>query len=120
MKRIVALIAIMALPVIAADVSGRWSGTMEFPSGGGDNNSFPVYFVLTQKGAVVTGTGGPQASEQFPITNGKIEGAKVTFEIPRSKPLTFLLTLAGDKMSGDVKKKDSPSGTVSVQRERGK
>ena len=120
MKRIFALIAILVLPTIAADLTGRWSGTMQFPNGEGDNSSYPVHFVLTQKGNVVEGTGGPQATEQFPIANGKIEGVKVTFDIPRGKPLTFLLTLAGDKLSGDVKKKDSPSGTVAVQRERGK
>jgi hypothetical protein len=125
MKRAFALMAnvlmtTLALPMLAADVTGHWSGTMQFPNADGDSSSFPVYFVLTQHGNVVTGTGGPQASDQFPISNGKVDGVKVTFDIPRGKPLTFLLTLAGDKLKGDVKKKESPSGTVEVQRERGK
>jgi hypothetical protein len=84
----------------AANVSGTWTGEWEIdPDGKRDS---PHRMVLIQEGKQVTGTAGPQPSQQLAIANGKLTGDKLTFElgIPLGPRLVFDFTVAGDTMSG--------------------
>jgi hypothetical protein len=58
--------------------------------------------VLVQEGHKVTGTAGPQPTQQLAITNGKLAGDKLTFElhIPLGPRLAFDFTVAGKTMWG--------------------
>ncbi len=102
MKAIVCmlLLAAVALTAAAADVSGKWSGS--FTDQGGDGGS--AYAVLKQSGTTVTGTAGPDESQQWPIQNGKAEGDKVTLEVKADDGTIYkcALVLAGDTMKGDI------------------
>ena len=63
-----------AAPVFAADVDGKWSGTISTPGG-----EFPAQFDLKADGAKLTGTSAGPDGMPVAIKDGKIEGDKITF-----------------------------------------
>lgn len=102
MKKLVCtlLLALCAVAAFAADASGKWAGTFT-PEEGGPTDGVVI---LKQDGAALTGTAGPNDGEQLEISNGKIDGNKVTFEIkhPNGMNLKIDLVLDGDSLKGDV------------------
>src|SRR5215510_2188798 len=65
-----------AAPARAADVDGKWSGSLDTPMG-----AVQVGFTFKAEGTTLTGTStGPDGSE-LAIKNGKIDGDKVAFLI---------------------------------------
>ena len=84
----------------AVNVSGTWTGQWEIDPDG--NRGAGHHMVLTQDGAVVTGTVGPRPEQQGKFSKGKLAGGKLTFElaIPFGPRLAFAFTVAGDSMSG--------------------
>lgn len=96
MKKLISLCALFALSTVmalAADVTGSWKGEAN-PNGKGG----PPTFHLKQSGSLVTGTTTARNAE-IEISNGKIEGDKVYFEVTRE--------MNGEKMTAKY------SGTVS-------
>ncbi len=92
----------------AAGVSGKWSGKF---SPANENSDQPLFLVLTQDGDKLTGSGGPNESEQHPMQNGKVEGDRVTFEVPAGKgTFVFDLKMTGDEMKGDLQFKEADGG----------
>jgi hypothetical protein len=79
-------LALFALPALAADsLTGKWSGTVQ----GGQGNDVPLVFDLKADGMKVTGTvtvtgGAAGGMPATAITDGKIEGDKVSFKLPFS------------------------------------
>jgi opacity protein-like surface antigen len=79
MKIVVSLVAALALmlvaaPARAADVDGKWTGSLDTPMG-----AVEVGFNLKADGTTLSGTTtGPDGSE-IAIKNGKIEGDKISF-----------------------------------------
>ena len=60
----------------AADVDGKWSGSLSTPNG-----DFPVSFTLKADGAMLTGTTmGPDGSD-VKIANGKADGNNISFSV---------------------------------------
>src|SRR5262245_3622399 len=68
------------LCLMAADVTGHWSGTMTVttPSGPSDQ---PAHLVLKQEGTKLTGNAGPQMDALRTIQNGRIENGVLTFDV---------------------------------------
>jgi hypothetical protein len=67
---------LVAVPARAADVDGKWTGSLETPMG-----AVQIGFTFKADGATLSGTTtGPDGSE-LPIKNGKIEGDKITFVV---------------------------------------
>ena len=65
-----------AVPARAADVDGKWSGSLDTPMG-----AVQVGFTFKAEGTTLTGTTtGPDGTE-LAIKNGKIDGDKVAFLI---------------------------------------
>ena len=96
MKKLISLCALLALTTVmamAADVTGTWKGEAN-PNGKGG----PPSFNLKQSGSLLTGTTTARNAE-IEITNGKVEGDKVYFEVVRE--------MQGNKMTMKY------SGTVS-------
>ena len=94
------LFALTAASMLAADATGKWTGTLT-PSG--DSNSHPAMLVLKQEGSSVTGTAGPDEGERHNIQNGKIENDSITFEVPQGETvMKFNLKLEGDQLQGDI------------------
>jgi hypothetical protein len=78
MKRVLMTITMLVVAAMVADVTGTWSGS--FTVSGGDH-SIPQIVILKQNGDKLTGSAGPDAQEQYPLENGKVEGDRVTFEL---------------------------------------
>src|SRR4029077_7434298 len=76
---LMALLALTALVVLAADIDGTWTAETQ-----GKNGPQTQTLILTSKGGVLTGKldnggkGGPAD-----ISDGKIDGANVTFKVGR-------------------------------------
>jgi len=80
MKKLISLCALFALTTVmalAADVTGTWKGEAN-PNGKGG----PPTFMLKQAGSALTGTTTGRGGE-IEISNGKIDGDKVYFEVTR-------------------------------------
>jgi opacity protein-like surface antigen len=79
-KRLVLLCAMFALASIvafAADVTGKWVGEAN-PNGKGG----PPTFNFKQSGTTLTGTTAGRGGD-VEISNGKVDGEKVSFEVTR-------------------------------------
>ena len=120
MRLVHAVGVLMFLSVLfaAADVSGVWNGTMAVANSDGETTSFSVHCVLKADGSQLSGTCGPLESEQKPIQNGTIEGARIVFDVQTSKPMHFACTLEAQEMRGDVKKEGLGPATASLARVR--
>jgi hypothetical protein len=71
------LMALSAGTARAADVTGSWTAEMTTPNG----DSFQLGFTFKQDGAALTGTvQGPQG-DAIAISDGKVEGDKISFKI---------------------------------------
>ena len=65
-----------AMPALAADVDGKWAGSLTTPNG-----DVPIGFTFRADGEKLTGsTTGPDGME-VAIKNGKIDGANITFVV---------------------------------------
>lgn len=113
MKFLLMALVAFALPLCAvADVTGKWSGSFEFKQDG-ETHTETAYLVLKQDGATLTGTAGPNEERQMDIRNGKVEGAKVTFEIAldAERVMTFTLQSGDNALTGQVSGPDKETGT---------
>jgi hypothetical protein len=108
---------ILAACAMAGTVSGKWSGAF-MPDGG--ESAMPLYLIFNQDGNKLTGSGGPNESEQHPLQNGKIEGDRLTFEVPAGKgTFVFDLKISGDEAKGDLQfKGNSETRTAKVALKR--
>jgi hypothetical protein len=95
----VVLLAVSAMAGdLTGDLTGKWSGA--FKVDGGDH-SVPQLFMLKQQGKTLTGSGGPNAGEQYPIENGRVDGNEAKFEITTGEwKFTYDLRLSE---SGELK-----------------
>jgi hypothetical protein len=116
MKRISILFTcLLCLLQGAADVSGRWSGTIGLATGEG---SQPIHLVLHQDGTKLTGTVGPSAEIQpVSLQDGSVLNGVVHFKYERFGIFTFDLTLKENHLTGrNVPLEGQPSVTISVER----
>jgi hypothetical protein len=99
------LLLALVMTAAAADITGKWSGT--FAAIGADGKAeapSSAYMIVKQSGTTLTGSGGPDENEQWPIQNGKIDGNKITAQVTSPDGATYALTMTvdGDRISGDV------------------
>jgi hypothetical protein len=78
---------------LAADVDGKWNGTIP-------GMDIPVSFTFKADGATLTGTSSGPDNTTIPIKNGKIEGNNISFNV------TF--DMGGQEMKLDYKGVLSP------------
>lgn len=103
----IALFACLAASLMAADLSGKWAGTVavEDPSDGSTINT-EVRAELRQTVDAVAGTIGRKEDHELEsIQKGKLEGNRLTFEVSSAEAnglVKFTLTLAGDRLDGEM------------------
>lgn len=118
MKSAIAIVLILAASTLAPDLTGKWSGS--FKVDGGDH-SVPQLFILKQDGTKLTGSGGPDQSEQYPIENGKVDGDHVNFELTTGEwRFTYNLKISGATLAGDLELNgvnDSRTAKVSLSKQ---
>ena len=69
-------LVLMTASAFAADIDGKWSGSLDTPNG-----AIAVGFNFKADGATLTGTTtGPDGTETK-IADGKVDGNKVTFNV---------------------------------------
>jgi len=101
------LLPCLAAALMAADVSGKWTGTVnvEDPSGG-PNIEVRVRADLLQKVDAITGAIGRQEDQQGEtIRNAKLDSKRLTFEVSSTEAnglVKFVLTFDGDRLDGDM------------------
>lgn len=121
MKHIL-LIALAAATLMAADATGKWTGTLVVSTPEGEKQDRTAHLILKQEGSVVTGTAGPNADEQHPIEKGRWEDGHLTFEIAgEDSVMKFSLKQDGDEIKGDVAREREgrkETATLAVKRER--
>ncbi len=70
------VVMLVAVPARAADVDGKWTGSLDTPMG-----AIMVGFNFKADGATLTGTTtGPDGGE-IAIKNGKVDGDKISFMV---------------------------------------
>jgi hypothetical protein len=87
----------------AADVKGKWDGTITGQRSDGTTNEDSALLILDQKDTTITGTVGENESDQHPITSGTIEGNKVTLlakHKENGREYRIELTVEGEEMKG--------------------
>ena len=118
MKHIL-LLTFAAVSLMAADATGTWTGTLTAPD---RSDPGPALLVLKQDGVKLTGTAGPDASEQHAIENGKAENGSLTFEVPRENGvMKFTLKQEGDEIKGDITREregEKQTAKLAVKREK--
>jgi hypothetical protein len=97
------ILLLAALTLSAADISGKWSGSFTMTGPGGESQQETAFVIFQQKGTELTGSGGPDETQQWPIQKGKVEGNRITFEVQSDGPLYKVdVMLVGDHIKGDV------------------
>lgn len=97
MKKLISLCALFALSTImafAADVTGTWKGEAN-PNGKGG----PPTFTFKQDGSSLTGTTAGRGGDTA-ISNGKIDGDKISFEVTREMGGNSVTTKYSGTVSG--------------------
>jgi len=71
------LMLALCVPAFAADIDGKWTGTVQGPAG-----DTPVSFTFKSDGAKLTGsTPNPLDGTDVAIKEGKIDGKNITFKV---------------------------------------
>src|SRR5271156_1532851 len=86
----------------AADLTGKWAGTVDIKQDG-EAQTIPVVMVVKQDGNKLTGTAGPE-EDMHPIQKGVVDGDTVTMEVDSGDAIYYLeLKVDGDAIAGSVK-----------------
>jgi hypothetical protein len=122
MKKAFLLLPFLVFALSASDVSGKWSGTIDIEDAG---STIPIQVELVQKSDVVSGkVGRTGQGEEGTIRNGKVDGAKISFEVVSSETsgaFKWTLTLVNDQMEGEMKGSTDDGeivGKVKLSREK--
>ncbi len=111
------LMACSTITALAADVSGAWTGQMGGPNGGG----FQISFTFKQEGMKLTGSvAGPQG-ESVTITDGKVDGDKVAFNISfNGMTIKHEGTISGEemKLTSKADQGDFPGGEIVLKKSK--
>ena len=110
-KRAIVLLFPLAAALMAAEVSGKWSGTMARASG----PAMPIYLTLHQQGQEISGAIAFGA-DAGPVTIGKgqLHDDRLTFHAPDNvgHDVAFQLTVSAGCLSGEA---TSQGQTLKVQ-----
>src|SRR5260370_41044949 len=112
------------LPTVALctpNVTGKWSGTLQMD---GENDAKPAYSIFNQDGNKLSGSVGPNESEQDSFEGGKVDGDKLTFDVPQGPnaegSIHIEMQVKGDQMTGRATWSGPPphsgSGKISLKR----
>lgn len=94
---VAALLVVVTLPLRAADVTGKWTATFNTQIG---EQMYTYDFVV--KGTVLTGTAKGNMTGESKISDGKVEGDKISFvENLDFQGMPLKITYTGQMTSAD-------------------
>ena len=111
--RVAVLTALVTVAAWAADVSGKWTGQVSGPDGGGMN----LMVTFQQAGTKLTGTI-EGAGEPIQVQDGKVEGDKIAFKVSfNGMNISHEGTVKGDEITLSIKMdgNDGP-GPITLKR----
>ena len=120
MKKLLCICAAFAMAFCAAtafatDVTGTWTGDMAGPNGDGAR----ITFTFKQDGAKLTGTiTGPQG-DPMEISDGKVDGDKLSFNVSfNGMTIKYEGVIGGDEIKLTMKadQGDFPGGELKLTR----
>ena len=100
----------------AGDVTGTWNGEFKGPDGG---TGFQVSFTFKQDGAKLTGTVAGPEGDPMAITDGKVDGDKISFKVAfNGMIISHEGTVKGDeiKLTSKADQGDFPGGEIMLKR----
>ena len=110
--RVTLLTALLAVGAFAADATGKWSA--EVPGRGGQTRTQNMEFKAD--GAKLTGSMEGMQGASTPITDGKVDGDTISFNVVREFNGNTMKSEYTGKVVGDTiafkMKMDSPNGPV--------
>jgi hypothetical protein len=97
--RLAMLSCILAVAAFAADVNGKWTAEVQ----GRGGNTMTTTFNFKNDGGTLTGTVAGGRGGEAQITNGKVDGDNVSFDVVRefngnSVTLHYTGTISGDEI----------------------
>lgn len=109
------LMAFCAIMACAADFTGTWAGQMAGPDGAGAS----ISFTFKQDGAKLTGTVAAPQGDPIEITDGKVDGDKISFTVSfNGFTIKHEGILSGDeiKLTSKTDQGDFPGGEMTLKR----
>ena len=91
---------LVAAPAFAADVDGKWSGSIEGPEG-----AIQIGFEFKADGTMLTGSNTGPDGAMTPIKDGKVDGNNITFAVDidfGGMPFTINYTGVVDAAQGQI------------------
>jgi hypothetical protein len=88
-----------ASPAFAADIDGKWTGSIDTPNG-----PVQVNYIFKADGAKLTGTADGPNGSTLQLENGKVDGSKISYSLTLDfgqGPTTFNYT--GQLAAGELK-----------------
>lgn len=99
---LLSLLLVAAWTLSGADLTGKWSGTVDLKQDG-EAQTIPVVMIVKQDGKTLTGTVGPE-EDQHAIQKGLVDGDTVTMEVDTGDAIFYVeLKVDGDQISGSAK-----------------
>lgn len=113
----VAALALTVSAARAADVTGNWNAEMTSP----DGNSMQLAFTFKQDGDKLTGSVQVPQGDAIDISNGKVDGSKITFDVTFNGMTIHhegTVNDAGDEIEMTTKSDsgDFPGGKMTLKR----
>jgi hypothetical protein len=106
---VAAFLILVAVPALAADIDGKWTGSIEGPQG-----NFDLVYNFKADGAMLTGgMAGPDGME-IKISDGKIDGNNVSFSVTLNFGQEFTIAYKG-VLNGNELKLSSDFGGQAVE-----
>ncbi len=90
MRALLLGLVLVSTPAFAADIDGKWTGSLDTPNG-----PVQVNYTFKADGATLTGSTSAPDGSAVPIKDGKIDGKKLSFSLTLdfgAGPTTFLYT----------------------------
>jgi hypothetical protein len=96
---------LLAVSAFAADIDGKWSGSISTPNG-----DFPQTFTFKADGAMLTGALEFMPGMAIPIADGKVDGNNISFSLTLDFGMPFKLTYTGVVSGNELKVKGDANG----------
>ncbi len=96
---------LLAVSALAADVDGKWTGTISTPNG-----DFPQTFTFKADGAALSGSLEFMPGMAIPIADGKVDGNNISFSVTLDFGMPFKLTYTGVVSGNELKVKGDAAG----------
>jgi hypothetical protein len=92
-------VILLASPAFAADVDGKWSGSIDTPNG-----AVTVSFTFKADGTTLTGSQLGMDGMEIPIKDGKVDGKMITFLVSLDfGGMPFELSYKGEVSPSEIK-----------------